>query len=87
MPGRRAPIRFVWARGGGERSMAAGVRHHWQGHSVYAGMMLRMGQLDFLVEISLRLPAWPGRAVVRGIEPPDGVSLLSGFQRSLPVVG
>jgi len=50
MPGRRAPIRLVWARGG-DRSMAASVRHHWQEHPVYACLMLRIGQPDFLVEI------------------------------------
>jgi hypothetical protein len=46
MPGRRAPIRFVWARGGGDRYASARwlqVFAHWQGHSVYAGLMLRMG--------------------------------------------
>ena len=69
-----------------ERLMAASVRHRWQEHPVYACLMLRIGQPDLPAEIHLRLPAWPGRAVVRGIEPPDGVSPLSGFHRSLPAV-
>jgi hypothetical protein len=72
-PGRRAPIRSVWAHGGGRYATTrwlqvfaiVGMENQPLGARCFA-----LGSSAILPELSLRLPASPGRAVVRGIEPP-----------------